>query len=77
MLRRCSGVIGGEAGAEEGAKVGEVELLDGGRVVGSNSLSGIGGERSGLRVIFSNNKRRDALERGSVPSDGRNRKILT
>lgn len=61
LLRRCSGVAGGDCDGEEGARVGEDELEDGGSVAGSNSRSGIGGWMSGRRVILRRMKRKIAL----------------
>jgi hypothetical protein len=66
LLRRCSGVAGGDWAGEEGARVGEDVVEDGGRVAGSNSRSGIGGLTSGLCVIRRRRKRRIALRKGQM-----------
>jgi hypothetical protein len=62
LFLRCSGVAGGELGGEDGASVGE-ELFEGrGNAPGSKSLSGIGGESNGLRVVRTRKSRRIALK---------------
>jgi hypothetical protein len=54
-------VAGGELGGEDGASVGD-EVFEGrGNAPGSKSLSGIGGDRSGLRVVRIRKRRRIAL----------------
>jgi hypothetical protein len=62
LLRRWSGVMGGECEGDEGARVGDVVLLWGGRVVGSKSRSGRGGETRGRLVSFRSNRRSEALQ---------------
>lgn len=63
-------MAGGEDGGEEGARVGDdvEEADDGGRELGSNSRSAMGGDSSGRRVIFKMRRRRIALKKRS--SDG-------
>jgi hypothetical protein len=56
-----SGVAGGEEEGEDGARVGDDVLDEGGNETGSKSRSGIGGLRSGLRVIRSRTNRRKVL----------------
>ena len=60
MFLRCSGVTGGEEEGDDGASVGE-DALEGESTDGSNSLSGTGGDTSGLRVMRSKERRREAL----------------
>lgn len=54
--------MSGECEGEEGANVGEEELLRGGNIVGSKSRSGIGGETNGRLVIFKRKRRKEALQ---------------
>lgn len=51
----------GEGCGEDGTKVGDDVVLEGGRTAGSKSRSGIGGETNGCCVIFKSNRRREAL----------------
>jgi len=62
LLRRWSGVTGGEGCGEDGARVGDDVVLDGGSTAGSKSRSGIGGETNGCCVIFNSKRRRETLE---------------
>jgi len=54
-------VTGGEDCGEDGAKVGEDVVLEGGSTAGSKSRSGIGGETNGCCVIFKSKRRRENL----------------
>jgi hypothetical protein len=65
LFRRCVGVAGGEE-SDEGAMVEEGVSGEVGRVAGSKSRSGMGGERKGRRVIRRRIMRRRALKSGSV-----------
>ena len=55
-------MTGGEGCGEDGAKVGDDDVLDGGSTAGSKSRSGIGGETNGCCVIFKSNRRRETLK---------------
>lgn len=61
MFFRCSGVVGGELGAEDGARVGDESTDPGGATEGSNSRSGRGDETNGLRVTRKIRRRKMAL----------------
>lgn len=61
MFLRWSGVVGRETEGDDGAKVGELSMLEDGSIVGSKSRSGRGGERSGRRVILRSRRRKAAL----------------
>lgn len=61
MFLRCSGVSGGDEGGDEGARVGEDVLDGGGKLAGSMSRSGIGGDKIGRRVMRRRAKRSIAL----------------
>jgi hypothetical protein len=64
LFLRWSGVRGGEPGAEEGARVGELDTDDvSGNAEGSNSRSGMGGEASGRRVVRRISNRSIALHK--------------
>ena len=60
MFFKWSGVGGGDNAGEEGARVGEDALL-GGMEAGSRSLSGIGDDSTGRRVMRNSTRRRIAL----------------
>ena len=64
LFRRCSGVDGIEGGGDEGAKVGEDVSESSGSIDGSKSRSGIGGDKSGRRVIRRSTRRKAALQLG-------------
>ena len=51
-----------EGGSDEGASVGEDTSEPSGSIEGSKSRSGMGGERSGRRVIRRSTSRRNALD---------------
>lgn len=53
--------MGRETEGDDGAKVGELSMLEDGSIVGSKSRSGRGGERSGRRVILRSRRRKAAL----------------
>ena len=53
---------GGEGGGEEATRVGDEVVDTDGRLAGSRSLSGIGGERQGRRVVRRRIRRRIALQ---------------
>jgi hypothetical protein len=61
LFFKWSGVGGGDNAGEEGARVGEEALLGGGMEAGSRSLSGIGDDSTGRRVMRNNTRRRIAL----------------
>jgi hypothetical protein len=65
LFLRWSGVDGMEGGAEEGASVGEAISEPSGSIEGSKSRSGMGGERSGRRVIRKSTSRRNVLRKRS------------
>lgn len=56
-------MAGGEDDGEEATRVGEDVVEGGGRLAGSMSLSGIGGDKMGRRVIRRRAKRSMALKR--------------
>lgn len=51
LFRKCSGVPGGDDPSEDGTRVGDDPVEGGGKVSGSMSRSGIGGDINGRRVI--------------------------
>lgn len=52
LFRKCSGVPGGDEPKEDGARVGEEWVEGGGKLSGSMSRSGIGGDINGRRVML-------------------------
>ena len=54
-------MTGWEGCGDDGAKVGDDVVLEGGSTAGSKSRSGIGGETNGCCVIFKRNRRRETL----------------
>ena len=61
LFLRCSGVIRGESGCDDGASVGEDDVDCDSTTAGSNSRSGRGGVINGRRVVFRIMSRRIAL----------------
>lgn len=55
-----------EGGGDEGASVGEAMSESSGNMDGSKSRSGIGGDKSGRRVIRMSTMRKAALRRWSI-----------
>ena len=51
LFSRCSGVPGGDEPNEDGTRVGDDWVEGGGKLSGSMSRSGIGGDINGRRVI--------------------------
>lgn len=51
LFRKCSGVPGGDEPNEDGTRVGDERVEGGGKLSGSMSRSGIGGDINGRRVI--------------------------
>lgn len=66
LFFRWSGVAGGDDWRSEGGRVGEDGIVGGGRVVGSKSRWGMGGDKRGLRVMRRRVKRRAALGGGDL-----------
>lgn len=63
LFLRCSGVDNVDGGELDGTSVDdEVSESRGGRLEGSKSRSGIGGDTKGLRVILRSTMRKTALE---------------
>jgi len=66
LFWRWSGVAGGDDWRSEWGRVGEDGMVGGGRVVGSKSRWGMGGDKRGLRVMRRRAKRRAALGGGEL-----------